>query len=277
MLNDIFKSKLRQKLLKYWLKYPKKDFYVRELAQAIKEDAGNCSRELKNLQKAGLITAGSRGNLKLYSLKQDHPDLPKIRELFLLAEPRRETKTVYFIAGPNGSGKSTVAEALIRENNLPFLNADEIAAKISPKDFSKVRLQAGKLFLGNLRKYIREKQSFVVETTFAGVYWRKWIKILKQKNYVLYTIFIFVASGQEAVLRIRVRIKKGGHPVPEEEIHRRFQRSKTNFWNLYRKEMDHWQIHLNSKDELTPVAFGAGEEMQVMNQRAFHLFKEGIA
>ncbi|MEK6560859.1 MAG: AAA family ATPase, partial [Nitrospirota bacterium] len=44
-----------------------------------------------------------------------------------------KTKNVYIIAGPNGSGKTTFAKELIKELNLPFVNADEIALEMSPE------------------------------------------------------------------------------------------------------------------------------------------------
>ena len=41
-------------------------------------------------------------------------------------------KMLYIIAGANGSGKSTLANVLLKEKNLEFLNADDIAKEICP-------------------------------------------------------------------------------------------------------------------------------------------------
>ena len=79
-------------------------------------------------------------------------------------------KKAYIIAGPNGSGKTTFAGEFIKETKLPFVNADEIALSLSPKNLEKVRVKAGKLFFRNIEKLIAKSSSFVVETTLAGKY-----------------------------------------------------------------------------------------------------------
>ena len=52
-------------------------------------------------------------------------------------------KVLYIISGANGSGKSTLAEVLLKEKQLKFLNADEIAKEISPNAIDKVPILAG--------------------------------------------------------------------------------------------------------------------------------------
>ena len=48
------KTKLRKKLLAHAFTHPDRKFYVRELAELIKEDPGNLSRELRKLEEEGL-------------------------------------------------------------------------------------------------------------------------------------------------------------------------------------------------------------------------------
>ena len=54
--------------------------------------------------------------------------------------------TLYIIAGPNGAGKTTAAKTLLPEifNCDLFLNADEIAAQLNPKNVEAVAMQAAK-------------------------------------------------------------------------------------------------------------------------------------
>ena len=51
---------------------------------------------------------------------------------------------LYIISGPNGSGKTTLAKELLENEDLEFLNADEIAKNINPSDVSKAYMQAGR-------------------------------------------------------------------------------------------------------------------------------------
>lgn len=184
-----------------------------------------------------------------------------------------KAKNVYIIAGPNGSGKTTFAKELIKELRLPFVNADEIAFEMSPENLTKARIRAGKVFLARIDKYIQGNKSFVVETTLAGRYWINLLRQLRKKKCRITLTFIFVESMQEAIRRIDIRVKKGGHPVPVEDIKRRFKRSLANFWDIYRKEVDHWEVFLNSKDEFSQVATGSRWDMEIIDEKNFNLLK----
>ena len=65
-------------------------------------------------------------------------------------------KILYIIAGANGSGKSTLAEVLLKEKNLVFLNADEIAKEIAPNAINSVPISAGKEYFKRLAQYFKD-------------------------------------------------------------------------------------------------------------------------
>ena len=77
----LFKTKLRKKLLAYSFTHSDEHFYVRELAGLINEDVGNLSRELRALEKEGLFTCLSKGNVKLYSLDKDYPLFRELKQI----------------------------------------------------------------------------------------------------------------------------------------------------------------------------------------------------
>lgn len=186
-------------------------------------------------------------------------------------------KQVYIITGPNGSGKTILAEELIQELKLPFVNADEIALKLAPDgDIKKVRLQAGKLFLKELQKHISRDDSFVVETTLAGKYFIGIIERLKKRRYKIVLIYIFVENSQEAINRVKLRVAKGGHPVPAEDVIRRFGRSKRNFWNIYKDRVDEWRIYFSVEESFVLVAISEGKLYDVIDEKGFELFLDGL-
>ncbi|PIT89819.1 hypothetical protein COU23_01890 [Candidatus Kuenenbacteria bacterium CG10_big_fil_rev_8_21_14_0_10_36_11] len=55
MLENIFGSRTRVKLLKLFLNHPEEKFFVRELSRAIEEKINSVRRELENLERVGLI------------------------------------------------------------------------------------------------------------------------------------------------------------------------------------------------------------------------------
>ncbi|MFI0348523.1 MAG: hypothetical protein ACH346_07155, partial [Chthoniobacterales bacterium] len=76
----------------------------------------------------------------------------------------------FIIAGPNGAGKTTFArEFLLQEVGVVhFINADLIAAGLSPLSPSLVELAAGRLFLSELKRLAKARVDFAFETTLSG-------------------------------------------------------------------------------------------------------------
>lgn len=51
-----------------------------------------------------------------------------------------------------------------------------------------------------------------------------------------------------------MRVQNGGHSVPDEDVIRRFGRSRTNFWNIYKDKVDMWLLVYNGENTVFPVA-----------------------
>ena len=77
---------------------------------------------------------------------------------------------VIVIAGPNGAGKTTFArEYLPREADCPtFVNADLIAAGLSPFAPGSAAIHAGKVMLQEIDRHFQARRSFAFETTPQG-------------------------------------------------------------------------------------------------------------
>ncbi len=184
---------------------------------------------------------------------------------------------MYIIAGPNGSGKSTFAEEFIREKNLVFVNADMIAADLSTDAVDRsVMFRAGKIFFQKVNQLVKENASFVIETTLSGKYTAKIIDKLKKQGYKIKMVYVFVETPQLSIERIKVRVRKGGHHVSDEDVIRRFSRSKENFWDVYRDMVDSWEVYNNSGKKFMPVAIGKGMHYIIMDNDMFETFREDI-
>jgi predicted ABC-type ATPase len=60
-------------------------------------------------------------------------------------------------------------------------------------------------------------------------------------------IFPSLGSAEEAVSRVAMRVKHGGHDVPPDVIRRRFESGVRNFLDVYRYRIDVWQLYDNRK------------------------------
>lgn len=81
----------------------------------------------------------------------------------------KQRPTVYIIAGPNGAGKTTFAmKFLPRISEANFINADLIAAGVSPLNPESVASEAGRIFLARIRELTRQRVDFSFETTLSG-------------------------------------------------------------------------------------------------------------
>jgi len=79
------------------------------------------------------------------------------------------SRRVIIIAGPNGAGKTTFARTfLVRKGPVAnFINADLIAAGLSPFDPARADVQAARLMISELRRYTEAGESFALETTLS--------------------------------------------------------------------------------------------------------------
>ena len=186
-------------------------------------------------------------------------------------------KTLYILAGANGSGKSTIAKELLPEENITYVNADDIALKLCPNDMQSVRIQAGKEFRSQINKLFHEQKSFAMESTLSGVGHIKTIEIARKIGYKIIIIYIFVDDYNSCIARIQTRVKNGGHPVPKEDVIRRYSRSKQHFWNTYKDLADHWILYYNGGDDIVSVAEqDKGKDIVIYTEKLYNLFKRNL-
>lgn len=157
-------------------------------------------------------------------------------------------KKVVIIAGPNGAGKTTFArEFLPKEAELPiFINADLIAAGLSPFDPDAAAIRAGRMMLEEIDRYAAEGRSFAFETTLAGHTYLRRINEWRANGYVVELIFLSLTTPEDAIARVAKRVEQGGHSIPPDVIRRRFVAGLRNFRELYRHRVDDWQWYDNS-------------------------------
>lgn len=86
MLEQLFGSRTRVKLLRLFLTNPDNDYFVRELTRKIKERINSVRRELENLEKIELITSHEVGQKKFYRVNKLFVLFPELRNLLLKSQ-----------------------------------------------------------------------------------------------------------------------------------------------------------------------------------------------
>lgn len=169
-----------------------------------------------------------------------------------------DEQKIVIIAGPNGAGKTTFArEFLPHEANCPdFINADLIAAGLSPFNPDAAAMRAGRLMLEEIEKRVAQRRSFAFETTLSGRGYAHKIRVWQGFGYHVKLIFLGLPTADMAVARVAARVTQGGHNVPEEVIRRRFRAGLENLDTIYKPLVNGWLLYDNSGSNLKMLAWG---------------------
>ena len=127
-----------------------------------------------------------------------------------------------------------------------FVNADTIALGLSAYRPEAAAVAAGRVMLVRLRFLARERRDFAFETTLSGRGHARWLRSLRTGGYRVHLIFLALPTADLAVLRVQMRVRGGGHDVPESIVRRRFAAGLRNFVHVYSGIADSWQVYDNS-------------------------------
>jgi predicted ABC-type ATPase len=171
------------------------------------------------------------------------------------------SKKIIILAGPNGAGKTTFARTFLpREANCPrFINADLIAAGLSPFAPDAAAIRAARLMLEEMAACAKQGESFAFETTLAGVSYLRHIRRWQAEGYHVSLLFLRLPDAETAIARVAERVRQGGHDVPEVVIRRRFAAGLRNLDNLYKAHVDAWAVYDNVCEEPKLVEWGENQ------------------
>jgi predicted nucleotidyltransferase len=112
LIEKLFSSKTRTRLLLLFLFNQNKEFHLRELAGLIKVTPIYVSKELNNLKQLGIVNASKKGNLSIFSVNTNCVFLNELKLIFMktdfignLLKEKLEEKAEYaFIFGSFAKG-----------------------------------------------------------------------------------------------------------------------------------------------------------------------------
>lgn len=165
---------------------------------------------------------------------------------------------LYIISGCNGAGKTTASYTILPDilDCREFVNADNIAAGISPFNVEAVAVEAGRIMLHRIDELLGLGQDFAIETTLATRSYVSLVKKAQALGYKVTLLYIWLNSPGLAIRRVSERVSKGGHNIPSEVVERRYIRGMSNFFNLFMPVCDAWIFADNSENNLGIIAGG---------------------
>lgn len=143
--------------------------------------------------------------------------------------------TMVIFGGVNGSGKSTLAAQLMQLRSLSdvkFLDPDTAALhalSVHPVVTTTAANLAGlRAVSRQIALHMTEGRSFASETVLANATYRRLCLAAHERGWIVRLFYIGVPTVEDAIARVALRVAKGGHTVPEQDIRRRWPRSHSN-------------------------------------------------
>ena len=130
-------------------------------------------------------------------------------------------KQLIVVGGANGVGKTTFSYQYKQDYGIEYLGADEIFAQLSIFNKGSTELQAGKEFFKRLDGYLGNKKSVIIESTLSGIGLKSKIVQFKSTGFAVHIVYVFLDHVDLCKRRIELRVQKGGHNVPVQDIERR--------------------------------------------------------
>jgi len=179
--------------------------------------------------------------------------------------------TCWIIAGPNGAGKTTFALEYLPKvvNCYHYINADLIAAGISPLAPERELVAASRIFLAELETCIQKEADFAFETTLSGRSYLKLIKRLQASGWHIELIYLALPSIEMSKARVAERVKHGGHNISIKAIERRFSRSLHNLLNDFSHVVNNCSCFINTGNEPALIFEQQGKQRTISNEIAF--------
>jgi predicted ABC-type ATPase len=184
----------------------------------------------------------------------------------------RSTPTCWIIAGPNGSGKTTFALQYLPQvaNCRIFVNADAIAAGLSPLAPETALLAASRLFLREIENHTQNRQSFAFETTLSGRSYLKLIDRLQVDGWQVELIYLALPNVAMSKMRVAERVIHGGHNIPQQDIERRFPRSLQNLLTEFSLVVDSTRCYMNSSETPELIFVQQRDNRTIINPTLFN-------
>jgi predicted ABC-type ATPase len=143
---------------------------------------------------------------------------------------------IYVLAGTNGAGKSSIAGAMFLQAGVEFFDPDQASRLILDRnpglgqaDANSVAWEQGRRLLA---RAIDERLAFAFETTLGGATMTALLERALAAGIEVRVWYVGLRSPELHLARVRARVARGGHDIPEAHVRTRYDRSRLNLIRL---------------------------------------------
>lgn len=186
------------------------------------------------------------------------PSTPRQLSLERLLERQRGSvvkpsnrPSIYVLAGTNGAGKSSIIGAMFLKQRIEYFNPDDAATRILSANPGIPQTEANSAAWHQgkrlLERAIREKLDFAFETTLGGKTITALLESALSEGIEVRVSYVGLKNAELHIQRVRSRVERGGHDIPEQTIRERYTQSRLNLIKLLPKLTD-LRVYDNSEE-----------------------------
>ena len=187
MIDSLFGSKTRVKLLHLFLNNPEKSFYVREITRMIDEQINSVRRELANMVSVGIVQQDAIDNKLYYSVNEDYPYIKPLAAIFSDKNTEGDMGAASSVSWKDSLGR-------MRGLRLAIISGKLVAGSSSSVDLLLVGDDMSAVTIKNLVKKIEKDRKIEINyavISYDDFYYRMSVKdrfimdIIRNKHSVL--------------------------------------------------------------------------------------------
>ena len=160
------------------------------------------------------------------------------------------------IAGPNGSGKTSITEQLLLHTwteDCQYISPDLIAQnEFGDWNSPVASLKAAQKAEGLRETCLRERICHAFETVFSAPDKVEYLRRAKAAGFFIRLFFICTDRPEINIARVAIRMREGGHTVPNAKIISRYSKSIAQCTKVI-PFVDRAYIYDNSVEDEAPV------------------------
>jgi len=138
------------------------------------------------------------------------------------------------LAGTNGAGKSSIAGAILENLGAVYYNPDTVTRRYIEEGLppEEANSRAWRRGVNQLDRAIRDRLNYAFETTLGGHTITQRLIEAAKLGVRVRIWYVGLATSELHIARVKARVARGGHDIPELRVRERYNASRENLVRL---------------------------------------------